>query len=456
MRLPIPAELIPLTAAFADLGVPVYAVGGFVRNAILRLPPSDIDVCSRLTPDEALRDLPARGIRVVPKAASLGTVELHFADQRVEHTTFRSERYGLGGAHRPNAVAFGASLHEDAARRDFSLNALYLDLVSGETLDPTGGLIDLQRGVLRTTSADPDDILRADALRVLRLVRFAASFGFTIDEQTWRAARRHAKGLCDVAAERRREELSRLLLCETRYPSLGNDDMRSPLRALTLLDELDCWDALIPAFSHARGVMQRPDYHRYDVLQHSFHVCAETPPDEALRLAGLLHDIGKPACMAQSGTFHRHELLGEAMARETLLMLRYPRRTIDRVCALVRWHMFDIRDEARLDTLRLRFASLGRELTRDLIALREADVRGSGIRPDYVALRWRQTFDAMLRDNTPFSPDELAISGNDVMERLQLSGEAVGRVKDALWRRCVKRPCDNERARLLIILNEYR
>jgi len=457
MRIAIPDELSPLAAAFARAGVPVYAVGGLVRNSLLGLPPSDIDVCSRLTPDEVARAMPPLGVRVIPKAAEMGTVELHFGGVRVEHTTFRREAYAEGGAHRPREVAFGANLEEDARRRDFSVNALYAELSSGEVLDPTGGLDDLTQTALRTTSGDPDDILRSDALRVLRLVRFACELGFAIETETWLAAKRNAPKLTDIAAERRRDEFVKLLLCDARYPSLGRDELRSPLRALRLLEELDVWNALVPALIEARGMEQRPDYHRYDVLEHSFRVCAETPADETLRLAGLLHDIGKPACFHAAGNFYEHDAYSERMTREALTNLRFPKRTIENVCLLVRNHMYDIQGQAKETTLRVRFATLGREVARQLILLREADVRGSGRDTTFVATRWRVLLNKMRSDGTPFSERELAVTGDELMAATGLpEGEALGRLKRELFLRCVKRPKDNDKETLLRIARERR
>ena len=170
MKITIPENLLPLAEAFEKEHIEAYAVGGLVRNALLNLPPSDIDVCSRLTPQEIVEVMPRYGIRVIEKAAEMGTVELHFGGVIVEHTTFRREAYAQGGEHRPNMVAFGDNLTDDAWRRDFSVNALYANLHTGEVSDPTGGIPDLEQRVIRTTSADPDDIMRSDALRVLRLV----------------------------------------------------------------------------------------------------------------------------------------------------------------------------------------------------------------------------------------------------------------------------------------------
>ena len=445
----VPAELLPLVEAFEQENTKVYAVGGLVRNALLDLPPSDIDVCSCLTPEQVALAMPKYGIRVIEKAAEMGTVELHFGAVRVEHTTFRKESYAGGGAHRPRWILFGESLADDACRRDFSVNALYADLSTGEVEDPTGGLADLERRIIRTTSEEPDIILRSDALRVLRLVRFACELGFAVDEATWQSAKRNAPNLKDIAAERRRDEFVKILLSDARYPALGRDALRSPVRGLRLLDELDVWDFLVPEFNRARGMAQRPDHHRFDVLEHSFQVCAAAPPTEKLRLAALLHDVGKPDCKRETGVQYDHDKYGGRIVKRVLGELRFPARTIKEVSALVGGHMYDIQHQAKKNTLRVRFATWGRERTLEQILLREADIRGCGYDTDYVASDWRALYETMLNDGTPFSERELAITGEELMQVSGLpEGKALGALKKKLFLYCVKHPKDNTLERL--------
>jgi tRNA nucleotidyltransferase (CCA-adding enzyme) len=284
---------------------------------------------------------------------------------------------------------------------------------------------------------------------VLRLVRFACELGFAIDEGAWAAAKRNAPKLIDIAAERRRQEFVKILLTDARYPDLSRDELRSPMRGLQLLDELDVWDFLVPEFNLARGMEQRPDHHRYDVLEHSFRVCAAAPPTEKLRLAALLHDVGKPNCKQETGVQYAHDKYGERISKRVLGDLRFPTRMITEVSQLVEGHMYDIQHMAKTDTLRVKFATWGRERTMEQIQLREADVRGCGYDVDYVATDWRALLNTMLHDGTPFSERELAITGQELMAASGLpGGKEFGELKKKLFLHCVKHPKDNNLVRL--------
>ena len=189
-------------------GATLYAVGGTVRNALIGLPSTDTDICSSLRPDKIIEICRRNGLRVIPKGLSFGTVEIRWGSERFEHTTFRSDHYSSGGVHRPTSIEFSDTVEEDAVRRDFSINAIYVDILSGEILDPTGGIPDLEKRIIRTTSADPYRVLADDGLRILRLVRFASELGFDIDGETFAAAKALCSNLRGVSSERISEDLN--------------------------------------------------------------------------------------------------------------------------------------------------------------------------------------------------------------------------------------------------------
>lgn len=445
MKMPLPPALYDLARALSAEGVALYAVGGCVRDALLNRPVHDVDLASRLMPEALIAHANALGIKAHTVQETLGTVLLEADGQTFEHTTFRTESYGAGGAHRPDAVTFADTPKADAFRRDFSINALYQNILSGAVVDPTGGLYDLGRRVLRTTTGDPAIILRDDGLRVMRLVRFAASLGFTVDPKTWTAAQANAALLRDVAWERKRQELDRILMDKNVFTGL------------TLLRDVGALMYVLPECVPCDGMLQRVDHHKYDVLTHLFHTCENTPNELACRLIGLLHDVGKPVAKQRDGNLYAHDIDSAQIAREMLTRLRYPNALIERVCFAIRAHMFDISDTASDATVRKRFALWGRARTEDVIMIREADVRGSGYKLAYTAEHWRRVYGEMQREGAPFSESELKVTGADIMRELGLpKGERIGRIKRQLLLRCAVHPAENERQTLLKRMHDYR
>ncbi len=438
------AELQAFATSLQREGVDLYAVGGCVRDALRGTAVHDVDLCSRLQPKAMQAFCAARGVLCQSVNPKLGTVLLTLGDAQFEHTTFRTESYGSGGAHRPEAVVFADSPKEDAFRRDFCCNALYQNLATGEIIDPTGGLADIDDRVLRATTPNPADILQDDGLRVLRLIRFAATLGFSVEPQTEACAKAYAPLLQDIAWERKRGELDRLLLADDVYTGLE------------MLQSFGVLPYVLPELCAADGMGQRKDHHKYDVLTHMFHACAQTPPVLELRLMALLHDVGKPPCKAAEGNFYAHDIYGARIAREMLTRLRYPSATVDRVCAAIRAHMFDLSDAATIATLRKRFCQWGVSRTQDVIALREADVRGSGYKLQFEATRWREVLAAMQRENVPFCGAGLMVTGQEIQDALHLPPcERVGRIKQQLVLHCAVHPADNVKKTLLLRMHDY-
>lgn len=465
-----PSELTQLARLFSEAGASLYAVGGLPRNAQLNLPPSDMDICSALKPIEVKAVCDQNAVRCIEKAPQFGTVEIHMGELHFEHTTFRGDVYGEGGTHRPEAVRFSKTIEDDAFRRDFTCNALYADVLTGELFDPTGGIGDIDARVIRATSPDPAVILRDDGLRVLRLVRFACELGFSIDPGTWAAACENVAGLQDIAWERKRDELTKILLSDVRYPALTERQGSPVLRGLNLLYEMGAFLYLFPALLEGGGVAQRPQYHAYDVLRHNLHACAAASATLTLRLAGLLHDVGKPAALREKGLptdagghaatpegllphgktpMLGHDTLGVPIAREILERLRFPKSIAEDVLFLVEHHMYDLNGRARESTLRARFAEIGYERALLLCDIREADVRGSGLATSFMAMRWREVIARMRAEGAPFSESELRCNGRDIMDWLNLPpGEQVGEVKRRLLSHCARHPQDNTPERL--------
>jgi tRNA nucleotidyltransferase (CCA-adding enzyme) len=429
----IPAFLASAAEAFKNNNTPLYLVGGWPRNRLLGLKPGDLDVSSELPPGAAMEIFAGvPGVRIVPRDTRMGT-------------------FGVlsGGVHRPDAVSFGATMREDALRRDFTANALYHDIAAARDIDPLGGLPDLAAKLLRTCRA-PQETFADDGLRLMRLVRFACELGFGIEKETFETAQRNAGLLRDISPERIQVELNKILLADTRYPD--KEYQENPVLAgLTLLNELGQMDMIAPEFSACRGVKQRADYHDHDVLVHLLHTAACAPPVLELRLAALLHDIGKPVAVKQTGRMLGHDKLGEGMAREILLRLRYPSAVADEVAALVRGHMYDLDGRTGESRLRLFFVKMGKERAWKLVEVRRADICGSRDEQEQgdPAEKWVRILEKMDVEHVPWTQKDLDIGGGDLAELAGGPSETVGRLKCALHEHAVLHPQDNRKDTLL-------
>jgi tRNA nucleotidyltransferase/poly(A) polymerase len=290
------------------------------------------------------------------------------------------------------------------------------------------------------------------------MLRFTGELGFRVEGNTLRAAKENVEGLKDISPERVRDELNKILLCDKRYDVWLYDSYNnaagngSPvLKALQTMEEIGALKAVLPELCMMRGVEQKTSHHRFDVLDHSFHACACALPELSLRLSALLHDTGKPESVRLNGNMHGHEGRSELISREILTRLRYPTTLVDEVCVLVKNHMYDLNGDAREFKLRLRFVGMGKENAKKLMHLREADVHGSGVLSGAVktAEKWKKILERMEKENVPWSLDELACTGTDIMTWLNIGpSPRVGEVKQLLYEHCVRYPRDNNKKTL--------
>ena len=444
--------LIRLAQLFAAAGHALYGVGGMVRNPLLGLPVTDNDVTSSMTPGEVMAMCRDKGIKYLDIGAAFGMVELHYMGGVFQHTTFRRDTYPTGGGHRPRAVSYSGDINEDAFRRDFTVNAIYKNILTGRITDPTGGMQDLKNRLLRATSRDPAVIMGDDALRIMRMARFAAELGFEAERVTLEAARACAAGLADISPERIREELDRILLSDVKYGV-----PHGPYRGLELLDELKAIDVILPELAKGRGVAQKPQYHKYDVLHHCFHAVDCIEPSLTLRLSALLHDVGKPGCCTVDregvGHFYGHAAAGAELADACLRRLRLDNALRERVVTLIRRHDLQLEPEPRL--VKRWLGRLGPELFFQWTALAKADAGAKF--PDQApgAARWEQV-EALARQILAERPcltlRDLEADGNDALAR-GLRGPAVGRALAALLEEVMEGRLPNHRAELMAELD---
>jgi poly(A) polymerase len=343
----------------------VYLVGGVVRDLLLGAPAgTDLDFATSASPEESKAVLSAAGGKVYALGERFGTIGAVFGPTRVEVTTYRAEAYQPGS--RKPQVAFEGGLKDDLARRDFTINAIALDPLSGTLEDPFDGRDDLARGFLRAVG-NPVDRFGEDPLRLLRAIRFASRLGFEIDAPTAEAICTTAESLSTISRERVRDEMDKLLLGP------------APARGVLLLCDLALAEHSLPDVPRLRGLQHEEARHK-DIFGHTLQVLDRTPPRLALRWAALLHDIAKPATrrLEANGkvSFHGHDHKGERMARRILSGLNQPAELIDRVGRLVGLHLrANAYEGAWTDSAVRRFVrEVGDDLVQDLLLLSRADV----------------------------------------------------------------------------------
>ena len=326
--------IITLAEAFRAQHKQLYMVGGTVRDVLLhRGQSNDADLATDAHPDEVKRLVaPTHPNAVILVGERFGTVRLHYGGDIIEITTFRSEVYNPES--RKPEVCFGTELVEDLRRRDFTINAMARDPLTGQISDPFGGRQDLAAHILRAVGNEPDKRFDEDPLRQLRAVRFAAQLDFTIEPETRRSIIRQAPKLQKISRERIRDEMNKLLVSPL------------PARGLDLLVELGLMEWIIPEVLELRGVSQqpqpRPVGHSKDVYAHVLHVVQRSSPRMVTRWSALLHDIAKPRTRnVEDGEVHffGHEDLGAYMARDILKRLHFDRDFIESVSRIVRLHM---------------------------------------------------------------------------------------------------------------------
>ncbi|MGO8692400.1 MAG: CCA tRNA nucleotidyltransferase [Rectinemataceae bacterium] len=396
-----PRGLYEIAGIVAEAGKACFLVGGAVRDYLIGREVSDFDLATDALPQEIMKLFR----RVVPTGVKHGTVTVLYKGLSVEVTTFRSESEYSDGRH-PDSVAFASTIEEDLSRRDFTMNAMAYDLRGRKLLDPHGGRLDLKRRSIRAVG-DPLERFREDGLRPLRAVRFAAQLDFDIEEDTLAAIPRALDRLRLVSAERVRDEFQKSLLAGR------------PSRALRLMETSGLLEELFPELAACRGVEQK-GMHRFDVLDHLLESMDASPPELELRLAALLHDVGKPDAKVEvpgeEPTFYRHEEISARLAGEVLRRLRFPTALIDEVVHLVRFHMLAYDDSWSDAAVRRFLARVGTDKVDRLFALRLADGSGmTGIPADPRSLdAFRERIDRVLSEDHAFGIGDLAIGGEEL------------------------------------------
>lgn len=416
----VPDEISRITKTLKKAGFEAYLVGGCVRDLLLERKPKDWDVTTNAKPDDIIRLF--KETFYENDYGTVGVVNENVSDETikvVEVTPYRLESE-YSDKRRPDSVIFSEKIEDDLKRRDFTINSIALDIENhqgagdfykGHVIDPYKGQDDLKLKTIRTVG-NPHDRFSEDGLRLLRAIRISSELGFTINIDTEKAIKIHAPLLQKIAKERIRDEFIRIIISD------------SPMEGLILCRKLGLLKYIIPELEKSVSIEQNPA-HSYDVWEHLLrtvqHSADKKWPLET-RFAALLHDISKPETRRwgkeqNQWTFYGHDVVGARIATKILSDLKFPKKIIDKISTLIRWHMFfSDTEKITLSAVRRMIANVGKENIWDLMNLRICDRIGTG-RPKESPYRLRK-YKSMIEEalTDPISVGMIKIDGNRIIK----------------------------------------
>ena len=455
MSIVIPSQVIKVIKDLQNASFEAYAVGGCVRDILLGIEPKDWDIATSAKPEEIQKIFPKNFYE-----NKFGTVTVLENGVEIQVTTYRIDVKYSDKRH-PDSVKFTASLKEDLARRDFTVNAMALDLetrnMKHETeenksfkfqdlrfkiIDPFGGQEDLKNKIIRTVG-DPKERFGEDALRLMRAIRFASQLDFLIEEKTFLSIKNFSSLISFISQERIRDEFIKTIMTDNAH------------NGIELMRETGILKIILPELMEGYQVTQNL-HHIYDVYEHNLRAlkyAVEQKFSLQVRLAALFHDIGKPRTKHGDGeraTFYSHDVVGARIAKKVMERMKFSRQDIDLVTLLVRYHLFYYNvDEVTPSSVRRLIKNVGLENMDDLINLRMADRIGSGVpkAEPYKLRHFRYIVDKVSKD--PISVKMMKIDGNDVMKILDIApGPKVGIILNALLSEVLDNPEKNNKEKL--------
>lgn len=435
----IPREIIDIVETLEKAGFKAFLVGGCTRDILLGRIPKDWDITTNAIPEQIIPLFTKTFYE--NSYGTVGVVNENTENESlkiVEVTPYRLE--SLYSDHRhPDQVQFSKSIDDDLKRRDFTINAIAMNLSKGaikDIVDLFEGVKDIKEKIIRAVGK-ADDRFEEDALRMIRAVRLATELRFTINIDTEKAIISHSKLLKEISKERIRDEFTKILMS------------KNPKEGIELLDRLNILEYIIPELVKAKGVKQN-QAHAYDVWEHLLRTVQHSADKDwplEIRISSLLHDISKPETKRLSRetnqiTFYGHEVIGSRVTKKVLERLKFPTKTIEKVARLVRWHMFFSDTEMiTISAVRRMIANVGQENIWDLMNIRICDRIGTG-RPKenpYRLRKYKSMIEEALRD--PVSVSMLKINGEDIMSVThETAGPKIGYVLHALLEKVLENP----------------
>ncbi|CAN5924498.1 HD domain-containing protein [soil metagenome] len=440
----VPADALGICERLRHAGKRAWIVGGCVRDSLLGKPIADWDVATDALPNELMKLFP----KAIPTGLQHGTVTLVMRGQHYEVTTLRGETTYSDGR-RPDAVHFVDDIVADLARRDFTMNAIAVDPANGTLVDPFGGQRDLERRTIRCVGKALERFSE-DGLRVLRAARFSATLEFDLDPETFAAIAPTLDTFRKVSAERVRDEWVKTMKAKL------------PSRAFEVMRTSGILGVSCPEMLEGVGMVQNK-WHSLDVWNHALTCMDACAGDPVLRIAALLHDVGKPRSRELSEkthdyTFYDHDKIGAEIAQPIVDRLRFSNDEKERIVGLVRHHLFHY-DAWSDQVVRRWIKRVGPERIEDLYVLNEADLRGKGtIFSDddllpLVALKAH--VEKVLAEGAALSTRDLVIDGNVLMKELGIKpGRIIGQVLEDLLEAVLAEPALNAREPLLALARE--
>lgn len=434
----IPQEVKSIIKKLAAEKFEAYIVGGCVRDILQGKTPADWDIATNAKPEEIKKIFPDSFYENKFLTVTVLTKSKNPKLKEIEITTFRSEAKYTDKRH-PDEIKFAKTLEEDLARRDFTMNAIALDIKNKkyETKDPYNGQEDLKNKIIRAVG-NPEERFTEDALRMMRAVRFSSTLGFQIDSETFKAIKKNASFLKFISKERIRDELLKIILSDR--PEEGIET----LRVLGLLKYI------IPEIEEGYKVGQNK-HHIFDCYEHSLKAleyAAKQKFNYLVRIASLLHDVGKPRSKRGEGldsTFYGHEVIGAKMTEKILERLKFSGKDIEKITKLVRYHLFYYNvGEVSESSVRRLVRQMGPENMEELLQVRMADRIGSGVpkAEPYKLRHLKYVIEKASKD--PISAKMLKMNGTDLMKILDIEpGPKVGYILDVLLGIVLQDPVKN-------------
>ncbi len=438
-------------SVFEKAGFKAYLVGGAVRDIFLNKKASDWDVATNATPQDVMKLFKF----VVPTGFEHGTVTVHFKNTEIEVTTFRTETGYSDGRH-PDKINYAATIEEDLSRRDFTMNAIAVDLKDGKIVDPFKGRKDIKKKIIRTVG-NPHERFMEDGLRPVRALRFSSQLDFSIEKKTYLEIfeANVQKKISSISIERFRDEFMKML--SSTLPSVG----------IKKMEETGVLKLFIPEISNCRNCIQHDDrgFHIFDVLDHCIYACDGAPKDKPLlRLTAFLHDCGKPEARNERivngltiNNFYNHEKISAEKAKKIMTNLKFSNAETDYVCHLIENHMFHYTPDWTDAAVRRFIVKVGLENINDLIDLRLADMYGKYNEP----VRKHDTSSCSLlieltdrvkklsESQNIFSLKNLKVNGHDLIQEGIPSGKILGQILNELFETVLDDPQMNDKEKLI-------